>query len=158
MRSTARPLPAHAATGVALLLLLAACSAGADTTEESAATASAKLESRVAKLEKEVRAFEVEQGSTEAAAETEHATAAGAEHKIEKGHFTYEGEAGPANWAELDAAWETCATGEAQSPTNLTGGLDIDLTDAVFSYKPSAVTAVNNGHTVCRSTSPTAAR
>ena len=50
------------------------------------------------------------------------------------------GRAGPAR--------ETRATGAAQSPTNLTGGRGVDLTDAVFSYKLSAVTAVNNGHTV----------
>ena len=150
LRSLARPLPARAVTAVALLLLLAACSSGADPTEDSTARASADLESRVDKLEKEVKSFEAKHGTEEVAeaAETGHGAAAGAEHTVEKGHFTYEGEAGPEKWAELDAAWQTCATGEAQSPTNLTGGRGIDLTDAVFNYKPSAVTAVNNGHTV----------
>ena len=154
MRSLARPLPARAATGVALLLLLAACSAGADTTEDATAlesAASADLESRVAKLEKEISSFESEAKTREVSAtgEAEHESAAGAEAEVhEKGHFTYEGESGPAKWAELDPAWQTCATGTEQSPTNLTGGRGLDLTDARFDYKPSAVTAVNNGHTV----------
>jgi carbonic anhydrase len=150
MRLLTRPLPARAATGVAVVLLLAACSSGADATEESTARASADVEARLDKLEKKVDSFAAERGTHEVAATAEsgHGAAAGTEHKVEKGHFTYEGESGPENWGTLDTAWETCATGEAQSPTNLTGGRGIDLTDAVFSYQPSAVTAVNNGHTV----------
>jgi carbonic anhydrase len=149
-RCLARPLPARAVTGVALLLLLAACSSGEAT--PSASADSAELTSRVDKLEREVKSFSAKAQTHEVGAttevEAEHEGEAEKEKAHEKGHFTYEGEAGPEKWAELDTAWETCATGEAQSPTNLTGGRGVDLTDAVFDYKPSAVTAVNNGHTV----------
>ncbi len=152
MRSLARPLPARAATGLALVLLLAACAGGADTDDATAraSTASSDLESRVEKLEKEISGLEAEVKTREVSTESEHEPAAGgAESKEhEKGHFTYEGGSGPAKWAELDPAWETCATGKEQSPTNLTNGRGLDLTDARFDYKPSAVTAVNNGHTV----------
>jgi len=102
----------------------------------------------VDELEKEVNSLSTEGGTHEVAV-TEHEAGAGAEEAAEEEeHFTYEGEKGPDKWAELDPAWATCAAGEAQSPTNLSSGREIDLTDARFNYKPSAVTAVNNGHTV----------
>ncbi|MBT4639551.1 MAG: carbonic anhydrase family protein [Deltaproteobacteria bacterium] len=63
-------------------------------------------------------------------------------------HFTYEGEEGPEHWGELDASYETCGTGQSQSPIDLTGALEQDLDNIVFHYQPTKIHLVNNGHTV----------
>ncbi|MEZ4671869.1 MAG: carbonic anhydrase family protein [Anaerolineae bacterium] len=63
-------------------------------------------------------------------------------------HWTYEGEEGPSHWGELDANYELCSTGRAQSPINVTGGLTGNLVDIGFNYVSSALNIFNNGHTV----------
>lgn len=63
-------------------------------------------------------------------------------------HWSYDGEAGPAHWAELAAAYETCGAGREQSPIDLT--VTANETDArpAIAYGSSALKAVNNGHTI----------
>ena len=63
-------------------------------------------------------------------------------------HWSYSGEAGPANWGKLDPEYALCATGTKQSPIDIVSPTQQDLPDIIFEYKPSAVTVVNNGHTV----------
>ena len=63
-------------------------------------------------------------------------------------HWTYEGEDGPAHWGELDATYEACALGGEQSPIDLTQAEAFDLVDVQTSYQPSALTILNNGHTI----------
>ncbi|MCA9971534.1 MAG: carbonic anhydrase family protein [Anaerolineales bacterium] len=63
-------------------------------------------------------------------------------------HFAYEGEDGPENWAELSAHYETCATGQAQSPIDLTSANLENLENIVFEYGETAVNILNNGHTI----------
>lgn len=61
-------------------------------------------------------------------------------------HWTYSGDTGPAKWASLDKKWAACG-GESQSPIDL----DLRATKAKpieFSYKPTAASVIDNGHTL----------
>jgi carbonic anhydrase len=62
-------------------------------------------------------------------------------------HWSYEGAEGPEHWGELPGN-ETCATGKSQSPIDVTNPAPKDLTNIAFSYQPSEVKILNNGHTV----------
>lgn len=62
-------------------------------------------------------------------------------------HFSYE-EGEPAEWAELSDYYETCGTGQEQSPIDLTNAPTTDLENIVFDYKETAVNIINNGHTI----------
>ena len=64
-----------------------------------------------------------------------------------KPHWTYEGAEGPEHWGELPG-YEACATGKSQSPINVTNAEPADLANIAFSYQPSEVKILNNGHTV----------
>jgi carbonic anhydrase len=63
-------------------------------------------------------------------------------------HWGYSGHGGPSHWAELDAAFETCAKGSAQSPINISKTEKTDLPALEFQYGDAVPTIVNNGHTV----------
>jgi len=63
-------------------------------------------------------------------------------------HWSYHGHGGPAHWAELDPAFETCAKGLSQSPINISKTEKADLPALEFSYGTAAPTIWNNGHTV----------
>lgn len=62
-------------------------------------------------------------------------------------HFTYEGEAGPTNWATLSTGYADCA-GNHQSPIDLTAAAAQDMANLVFHYQPSRISIKNNGHTI----------
>jgi carbonic anhydrase len=63
-------------------------------------------------------------------------------------HWTYEGEEGPAHWADLSPTFAACSAGKEQSPVDLTKADEKDLTNIVFHYQPSKVNIINNGHTI----------
>ncbi|MCB8945674.1 MAG: carbonic anhydrase family protein [Ardenticatenaceae bacterium] len=63
-------------------------------------------------------------------------------------HFGYEGEDGPASWAELSTHYEKCGLGQEQSPIDLTEADMTDLENIVFEYGETAVNILNNGHTI----------
>lgn len=63
-------------------------------------------------------------------------------------HWTYEGEEGPSNWAELDPTYVTCADGSAQSPIDIVDPTPTDLLNIAFNYKAGEAGVFNNGHTV----------
>lgn len=42
-------------------------------------------------------------------------------------HWSYEGEAAPANWGKLDPKFVMCALGKNQSPIDLAGFVEADL-------------------------------
>ena len=63
-------------------------------------------------------------------------------------HWTYEGAHGPTHWGSLDAAYETCQVGKVQSPIDIRGAKAADLPAIDFSYQPSPLRLVDNGHTI----------
>jgi carbonic anhydrase len=63
-------------------------------------------------------------------------------------HWSYEGEAGPEHWGELDASFAACVTGRTQSPIDLKEATPQDLANIVFNYQPSTINILNNGHTI----------
>ncbi|WP_197722080.1 carbonic anhydrase [Sulfuriflexus mobilis] len=65
-----------------------------------------------------------------------------------KPHWGYEGHEGPAHWGDLAAEYATCKTGKSQSPINISGARPAQLADIRFSYQPTTLDVVNNGHTI----------
>ena len=65
----------------------------------------------------------------------------------DKIHWTYSGEHGAENWVKLSPDNYACS-GKNQSPINLSGFLDADLTPIQFDYKKGGSEILNNGHTV----------
>lgn len=63
-------------------------------------------------------------------------------------HWAYEGEHGPAHWGHMSKDFAACSEGKQQSPIDITAAQKEDLKDVEFSYKPSALNIINNGHTV----------
>lgn len=77
------------------------------------------------------------------------ATTQHADHKDQHAaHWSYAGSTGPAHWATLSPEYALCATGRSQSPIDIAAALPRDLSNIVFSYQPSPLNIVNNGHTV----------
>jgi len=69
-------------------------------------------------------------------------------------HWTYEGEHGPGHWGSLDRAYQTCEMGKHQSPIDIRGAKPADLPALTFSYHPSPLKLIDNGHTVQVSYAP----
>ena len=57
----------------------------------------------------------------------------------------YSGETGPEHWAKVSPV---CKSGHSQSPINITHAEQKDLPSLEFSYHPSALNVIDNGHTV----------
>ncbi|MDP2699599.1 carbonic anhydrase [Thalassospira sp.] len=70
--------------------------------------------------------------------------------QAEGGHggWSYEGSTGPDHWGALDPAYELCASGKNQTPVDMTGFVEADLSPIDFKYGTPATDIVNNGHTV----------
>jgi carbonic anhydrase len=68
----------------------------------------------------------------------------------EEVHWSYEGEAGPANWGRLKPEFNVCAIGKRQSPINIEEGKTLagPAEPVQFRYTPSNATVINNGHTI----------
>ena len=62
--------------------------------------------------------------------------------------WSYQAETGPTHWAELDERFALCATGQSQSPIDLTAAVAADLVNPEFHYSPAPLNLLNNGHTV----------
>lgn len=73
-----------------------------------------------------------------ALAQTEHAAP----------HWTYDGRSGPRYWGDLDHAFEECLAGRSQSPIDISSATDAALEKLDFSYAPTPLNIVNNGHTI----------
>ena len=63
-------------------------------------------------------------------------------------YWNYQAETGPAYWADLDSQFKTCASGQTQSPIDLTAAEPTDLLNPEFHYLPVPLNLLNNGHTV----------
>jgi carbonic anhydrase len=64
------------------------------------------------------------------------------------GHWSYQGETGPAHWHELNPEFKQCGLGERQSPIDIRDGIPVELDPIQFDYKLSAFRVIDNGHTV----------
>lgn len=62
-------------------------------------------------------------------------------------HWGYEGESGPANWAQLSSEYGACA-GKNQSPIDLQGFIEAELQPLEIAYHTGGNEILNNGHTV----------
>lgn len=62
-------------------------------------------------------------------------------------HWGYSGAEGPENWANLSPDYSACS-GRNQSPIDLAGFVEADLSPIQFSYQPGGTEILNNGHTV----------
>lgn len=63
-------------------------------------------------------------------------------------HWGYSGENGPEHWGDLSPDYATCAKGVEQSPVDIPADAAVNTADISFNYQPSAVTILNNGHTI----------
>jgi carbonic anhydrase len=104
----------------------------------SAATAAGRPAQRVSSLASHLTPTPVAAGARRAA---EPATSNSA-------RWTYEGEHGPAAWSRLASENATCASGQRQSPIDITDGIKVELDAVQFDYRPSGFRIVDNGHTV----------
>jgi carbonic anhydrase len=63
--------------------------------------------------------------------------------------FSYEGATGPEHWAEICAPKNyICVAGTRQSPIDVPAAPEGGLPHLVFDYRPTALVAENNGHTI----------
>ncbi len=67
-----------------------------------------------------------------------------------KKHWSYHGDSGPGNWAELNPKFIFAKIGKNQSPINIitSDALKVDLPKINFHYKNSEIEIINNGHTI----------
>lgn len=63
-------------------------------------------------------------------------------------HWSYEGENGPENWADLDPSFQAAKTGKRQSPIDVTDSIVSELGDITINYEDTSFSILNNGHTI----------
>jgi carbonic anhydrase len=63
-------------------------------------------------------------------------------------HWSYEGAGSPEHWGDLKPDYNTCKTGNTQSPIDISSKVHAKQHDIAFSYKGEATDIVNNGHTI----------
>lgn len=67
----------------------------------------------------------------------------------ERVHWGYEeGPFGPENWADLSVDFDTCRSGEQQSPINLVGAVETHLKPIELHWKSSNWEVRNDGHSI----------
>ena len=66
----------------------------------------------------------------------------------EKTHWGYSGHEGPEHWGELDPKYSVCSEGKNQSPVNLTGMIESNLSPITINYQSGGTEILNNGHTI----------
>lgn len=65
-------------------------------------------------------------------------------------HWSYGGDTGPQNWSTLQPEFDTCASGQRQSPIHIeeSATLPGPAEPLQFNYQASSGSVVNNGHTI----------
>ena len=72
-------------------------------------------------------------------------------HTTEQTHsaeWGYDGELGPAHWADRSPEYVLAKTGKRQSPVDISHAIDKRLPTIVFDYHPAQVDLVYDGHTI----------
>jgi carbonic anhydrase len=69
-------------------------------------------------------------------------------------HWAYEGEAGPTHWGALESSYKACGAGKEQSPIDIRDAKAAELPAIAFSYRPTPLKVVDNGHTIQVSYAP----
>jgi carbonic anhydrase len=69
-------------------------------------------------------------------------------------HWSYEGATGPDHWGDIDAASKVCSVGSQQSPIDIAHTIRAQLPPLKITWRRSAATIVNNGHTIQLNTAP----
>lgn len=81
-----------------------------------------------------------------------HAVQLHAELKLNKighqAHWSYDGEDGPRNWAQLQPDYALCQSGLRQSPIDIQRNWKLAKDGVKVNYRPGTLRLVNNGHTV----------
>jgi len=73
---------------------------------------------------------------------------AAASDKAAHPHWGYDGDGGPDHWGSLQTEYEKCASGQEQSPIDLSGVAKAYLRPIDFSYASAPMNIVDNGHTI----------
>lgn len=68
--------------------------------------------------------------------------------------WDYTGKRGPSHWGALEPDFAPCTTGRHQSPIDIRNPQKADLPVIHFSYKPTSLDIINNGHTVMINQAP----
>lgn len=63
-------------------------------------------------------------------------------------HWGYSGHEGPEFWGDLSHDYAVCKSGRNQSPIDIAGLTESELSPIIFSYNSVPMSIVNNGHTV----------
>jgi carbonic anhydrase len=63
-------------------------------------------------------------------------------------HWGYEGEVGPEHWGDLSPDYAACSQGVEQSPVDILATAPVNPPGLRFTYQPSALNIVNNGHSI----------
>lgn len=73
-----------------------------------------------------------------------------ADEPTQEAAWSYEGDTGPEDWAELDPEYATCSAGQEQSPIDLPAGVTepADEAEVTYDYEPASYELVNTGHTL----------
>lgn len=72
-------------------------------------------------------------------------------HTTEQPHtaeWGYDGQLGPAHWADCSPEYVLARTGKHQSPVDISHAIDKQLPKIVFDYHPAQIDLVYNGHTI----------
>lgn len=121
--------------------------------EEAEIELSQKIAQRLAEMREKQRQRAVSAARAQKAAEAKRLqeqkiAAAAAEAKRHRTDWSYEGETGPSNWAQMNVAWAKCGAGQRQSPIDIRDGMKVDLEQIGFDYHPSTFSEIDTGHTI----------
>ncbi|WP_158782014.1 carbonic anhydrase [Pantoea sp. BAV 3049] len=63
-------------------------------------------------------------------------------------HWAYEGKGSPEHWGEISDEFQTCKTGQYQSPVDIKHVIDGKLPPLGLNFRTDTESIVNNGHTI----------
>jgi carbonic anhydrase len=63
-------------------------------------------------------------------------------------HWGYSGAGAPEHWGDLDPSFAACKLGKNQSPIDLKGGIEAELSPIGINYEAAADEILNNGHAI----------